>query len=161
VGIGYDVHRFCEGRALVLGGVQIPWPKGLEGHSDADVVVHAICDALLGAVGAGDIGRHFPDTDSRYAGISSLLLLQEVGSMVRQRGFRPLNVDATIVLEKPRLSEFIPSMVEAVAQALGLDPKRVNIKAKTAEGLGFVGAEEGVAAYAAASVESLSAGEEA
>ncbi|MFQ5892836.1 MAG: 2-C-methyl-D-erythritol 2,4-cyclodiphosphate synthase [Candidatus Tectimicrobiota bacterium] len=159
VGMGYDVHRFAGERPLVLGGVLIPWDRGLAGHSDADVVVHAICDALLGAAGAGDIGRHFPDTDLTYSGVSSLVLLKEVGAMVARRGFRPLNVDATVVLQEPKLTEFIPAMEANIAETLAMDPTLVNIKATTTEGLGFVGHGEGVAAYAAATLAAASPSE--
>lgn len=153
VGLGYDAHRFSEGRRLVLGGVEIPWGKGLEGHSDADVVLHAICDALLGAAGAGDMGRHFPDTDPAYAGASSLALLKEVGGILAGRGFRALNVDATVVLQEPRIAEHIPEMVANVAGALAVEPSAVNIKATTTEGMGFPGRGEGAAAFAAATIE--------
>lgn len=155
VGVGFDAHNLVEGRKLVLGGVSVPYGRGLEGHSDADVVAHAICDALLGAAGAGDIGRHFPDTDERYEGVSSLLLLKEVLGILAGRGYKPRNVDATVVLEEPKIKELIPAMVENVAKALALEPEAVNIKATTSEGLGFTGRGEGVAAYAAATVESL------
>ena len=150
VGMGYDVHRFARGRPLILGGVAISSDLGLEGHSDADVVVHAICDALLGACGAGDIGRHFPDNDPAYSGVSSLVLLREVREIVARRDFRPLNVDATIVLQEPKIKEFIPAMETNIAETLAIDPTLVNIKATTTEGLGFVGHGEGIAAYAAA-----------
>jgi 2-C-methyl-D-erythritol 2,4-cyclodiphosphate synthase len=158
VGLGFDAHRLCEGGPLVLGGVRIPWEKGLEGHSDADVVVHAICDALLGAAGAGDLGQHFPDTDPDYAGISSLTLLREVKDIVFDRGFQPLNVDATVVLQEPKIKEYIPEMVANVAEALSLEPSMVNIKATTTEGLGFTGKGEGVAAYATASINAAPPG---
>lgn len=158
VGVGYDVHRFSEGRRLILGGVEVPWKKGLEGHSDADVLVHAVCDALLGAVGAGDIGRHFPDHDSRYAGISSLVLLKEVSGIVASLGFRPQNVDVTVVLQEPKIQEHIPDMVANVAEALAVSPAMVNIKATTSEGLGFVGKGKGVVAHAVATVQGLHEG---
>ena len=151
--MGYDVHRFASGRPLILGGVVVPSDQGLEGHSDADVLVHAVCDALLGAAGAGDIGRHFPDTDPAYAGANSLGLLREVGAIVARRGFRPLNVDVTVVLQEPKLKDFLPVMETNIAETLGIDPTLVNIKATTTEGLGFVGQGEGVAAYAAATIE--------
>jgi 2-C-methyl-D-erythritol 2,4-cyclodiphosphate synthase len=138
---------------LILGGVVVPSDQGLEGHSDADVLAHAVCDALLGAAGAGDIGRHFPDTDPTYAGANSLDLLREVGAIVARRGFRPLNVDATVVLQEPKLKDFLPAMEANIAETLGIDPTLVNIKATTTEGLGFVGQGEGVAAYAAATIE--------
>lgn len=148
VGFGYDVHAFQEGRALVLGGVPIPHSRGLEGHSDADVLLHAICDALLGAAALGDIGRHFPDTDPSFKGISSLLLLQRTAELIRSKGFQISNIDATIVAQKPRLAPFIARMVEEIARASGTDVTRVNVKATTTEHLGFAGREEGIAAYA-------------
>ncbi len=153
VGFGYDVHAFASDRQLVLGGVTIPYLFGLKGHSDADVLIHAICDALLGAIAEGDIGRHFPDTDPQYRGIKSTILLKRVMGKVREKGFRLLNVDTTIVAQKPKLSEIIPRMVKEIAQALEIGAERVNVKATTTEGLGFTGREEGIAAYAVALVE--------
>ncbi len=153
VGFGYDVHAFVSGRPLILGGIRIPYLFGLMGHSDADVLVHAICDALLGAVAEGDIGRHFPDTDPQYRDIKSTILLKKVLAKVREKGFRPINVDATIVAQKPKLSDSIPRMVKQVADVLEIEPERVNVKATTTEGLGFTGREEGIAAYAVALVE--------
>ncbi len=153
VGFGYDVHPFVSGRPLILGGVRIPYLFGLRGHSDADVLVHAICDALLGAVAEGDIGRHFPDTDPQYRDIQSMILLKKVLVEVREKGFRPINVDATVVAQKPRLSDSIPRMVKEIADVLEIEPNRVNVKATTTEGLGFAGREEGIAAYAVALVE--------
>ncbi len=153
VGFGYDVHRFVSGRPLVLGGVEIPYLLGLQGHSDADVLLHAICDALLGAIAAGDIGRHFPDTDPQYRGIKSTLLLKEVAALVAEKGFRIMNVDSTIVAQKPRLADAIPRMVEEVARTLEIEAERVNVKATTTEGLGFAGRGEGIAAYAVALVD--------
>jgi 2-C-methyl-D-erythritol 2,4-cyclodiphosphate synthase len=148
VGFGYDVHRLVEGRALVLGGVNIPYQKGLLGHSDADVLTHAIMDSLLGAAGAGDIGRHFPDSDPRYRGISSLVLLSRVEEILAQKGFVVGNIDAVVVARAPRLAPFIEKMETRLAAALRADPARVNVKATTTEGLGFTGAGEGIAAYA-------------
>lgn len=153
VGQGYDVHRWAQGRSLVLGGVEIPNPAGLEGHSDADVLVHAICDALLGAMAMGDIGVHFPDKDPSYKGISSLLLLERVVAMVREAGWGVFNVDATVLAETPRLAPYIPLMRERIARVLEVDLDRVSIKATTCEGLGFVGRQEGVAAQAVALLE--------
>jgi 2-C-methyl-D-erythritol 2,4-cyclodiphosphate synthase len=153
VGSGYDVHPFVSGRPLVLGGINIPYLFGLKGHSDADVLIHAICDALLGAIAEGDIGRHFPDTDPQYREIKSTILLKKVMDKVKGKGFTPLNVDATIVAQKPKLSEFIPRMVKEIADVLGIETERVNVKATTTEGLGFTGREEGIAAYAVALVE--------
>ncbi len=150
VGFGYDVHAFVTGRPLILGGVQIPHTHGLLGHSDADVLVHAICDALLGAAALGDIGRHFPDNDSTYKGISSLILLARTVDLIAQRGYKIGNIDSTLVLQKPRLASFIPAMIEAVSRAAGVSADLVSIKATTTEKLGFAGREEGVAAYATA-----------
>jgi 2-C-methyl-D-erythritol 2,4-cyclodiphosphate synthase len=152
VGLGYDVHALVSGRPLVLGGVQIPYLYGLQGHSDADVLLHAIGDALLGAIAHGDIGRHFPDTDLQYRGIRSTELLKRVATMVREKGFHIVNVDSTIVAQKPKLSEVIPKMVQQIADVLEIEPSRVNVKATTTEGLGFAGRGEGIAAYAIALV---------
>ncbi len=151
-GIGYDVHPLVEGRKLVLGGVRVPYTLGLKGHSDADVLVHAIMDAVLGAAGLGDIGEHFPDTSRKYKGISSLLLLKQVGVIVAKAGFRIVNIDAVLLAEEPKIKPYKKEMCACVAKALGVDVRRVNIKATTNEGLGFVGAKQGMAAYAAASL---------
>ncbi|MGB8990441.1 MAG: 2-C-methyl-D-erythritol 2,4-cyclodiphosphate synthase [Desulfobaccales bacterium] len=148
VGLGYDAHRLVPGRPLILGGVAIPHPQGLLGHSDADVLSHAIGDALLGAVGAGDLGTHFPNRDPAYKDISSLILLGRIMAMVRDRGFAPVNVDATIVAQQPRLAPHIPAMQAKLACVLGLTPADVNIKATTTEHLGFAGRGEGISAYA-------------
>jgi len=148
VGFGYDVHAFVGGRRLVLGGVEIPHSEGLLGHSDADVLLHAICDALLGAAALGDIGRHFPDNDPAYAGISSLVLLTEVAARISAAGYSIANLDTTVVAQQPRLAAHIPIMQAKVSEALGLPPGRVNIKATTTENLGFTGRSEGIAAYA-------------
>lgn len=155
VGLGYDVHRLVEGRALILGGVDIPHHKGLLGHSDADVLLHALKDALLGAAGQGDIGRHFPDTDDMYKGISSLNLLAQVKNVLDSHGFRVNNIDSTIVAQAPKLAPFIAQMVENIANTLQIETSQVNVKATTTEGLGFTGLGEGIAAYAIASIESL------
>jgi len=152
VGTGFDVHRLTEGRALILGGVDIPWEKGLDGHSDADVLVHAVMDALLGAAGLGDIGKLFPDTDPRYEGISSLLLLQEVSEHLEEAFYRVGNVDATIMAQSPRMAPHIDEMRENIAGSLGVDKSRISIKATTTEGLGFTGREEGIACEAVASI---------
>lgn len=152
-GIGYDVHRFGDGRKLVLGGIEIPHSSGLEGHSDADVVSHAIADALLGAIGAGDIGQHFPNTDESIRGISSIQILERVGELLRQRGARPVNVDATIIAEAPKISPHVRSMCSQIAAALGIAEQDVSIKATTNEGLGTIGRGEGIAAMAVANVE--------
>lgn len=148
IGTGYDVHRLTEGRKLILGGVEIPHSMGLMGHSDADVLVHAIMDALLGAAALGDIGKHFPDTDEAYRGISSLKLLSHVGELLQQAGYVVENIDATVIAQKPKLRPFIGQMEEHVAQTLHLDRTQVNIKATTEEGLGFTGSQEGIAAQA-------------
>jgi 2-C-methyl-D-erythritol 2,4-cyclodiphosphate synthase len=150
IGFGYDVHPLVKERKLILGGVEIPHDLGLEGHSDADVLVHAICDSLLGAMGEGDIGRHFPNSDPRYRGISSLLLLREVRGMMEQRDFSLGNIDSTVVAEEPKIAPHIPAMVAGIAAALQVSPAQINIKATTAEGLGFVGEKQGIVAYAAA-----------
>ncbi len=153
VGFGYDVHRLVEGRALFLCGVKIPYKKGLLGHSDADVALHALIDALLGAAALGDIGQHFPDTDERFRNISSLKLLEETLAKLRECGWRIINVDLTIVAQKPKLAPFIPQMKQQLAKTLSLAEEAVNIKAKTTEGLGFTGREEGIAAYAVALID--------
>ena len=153
VGLGYDVHSFVSGRPLILGGIKIPYLFGLKGHSDADVLIHAICDALLGAIAEGDIGRHFPDTDPQYRNIQSTILLKKVLAKVREKGFHPLNIDAIVVAQKPKLSDIIPRMVQEIAEVLEIERERVNVKATTTEGLGFTGREEGIAAYAVALVE--------
>ena len=150
VGHGYDVHRLVADRRLVLGGVDIPYEKGLLGHSDADVLLHAIMDALLGAAGIGDIGRHFPDTDEEYRGISSLVLLRRVGEKLGAQGYRVVNVDATLVLQRPKIAPYIEAMVANIATALGVDNSRINVKATTEEHLGFTGSGEGAAAHAVA-----------
>jgi len=151
-GTGYDVHRLVAGRKLMIGGVDIPFEKGLLGHSDADVLLHAICDALLGAAGLGDIGRHFPDSAPKYKGISSLTLLEEVARLLAETGFHANNIDATIVAEKPKMAPHIPQMAANIAGAVRIDRSSVNVKATTTEGLGFVGRGEGMAAYAVATV---------
>jgi 2-C-methyl-D-erythritol 2,4-cyclodiphosphate synthase len=148
VGLGYDAHRLVAGRPLILGGVAIPYHLGLLGHSDADVLSHAIGDALLGAVGTGDLGRHFPDKDPAYKDISSLVLLAKIIEIVRQRGYRPVNLDATVVCEAPRLTPHFPEMIAKLAQVLGLAPEDINLKATTTEHMGFAGKGEGMAAYA-------------
>lgn len=152
IGTGYDVHRLTGGRKLIIGGVDIPAEQGLLGHSDADVLLHAICDALLGAAGLGDIGRHFPDTAPEYKGISSLTLLAEVHRLLTEAGFRVNNVDATIVAERPKMVPYIPAMVANIAAAVDVDRLAVNVKATTTEGLGFTGKGEGMAAYAACTI---------
>ncbi|MBI5657400.1 MAG: 2-C-methyl-D-erythritol 2,4-cyclodiphosphate synthase [Geobacter sp.] len=150
IGHGYDVHRLVEGRRLIMGGVDIPWEKGLLGHSDADVLLHAIADAILGAIGEGDIGRHFPDTDPRYKGADSLKLLEHVGNLAREKGYRLGNLDATIVAQRPKMAPHIPRMRENIARVLAAEADRVNVKATTTEELGFCGRGEGIAAHAVA-----------
>lgn len=157
VGIGYDVHKLVENRKLIIGGVEIPHTKGLLGHSDADVLLHAISDALLGAAALGDIGKHFPDTDDRYKGISSIILLQHVGDLIAEKGYTINNIDATIVAQKPKLLPYIPTMRENIAKALDLDLDQVNIKATTEERLGFTGSEEGMSSSAVCSIEKVEA----
>ena len=148
VGLGYDVHRLVEGRDLILGGVKIPYEKGLLGHSDADVLLHALTDALLGAAALGDIGRHFPDTDERYRGISSLILLEKAYTLVKERGYSLGNADMVLIMQKPKLKEYIPFMEENIAGALSCEKERISVKATTEEGLGFTGQGEGVSAKA-------------
>lgn len=152
VGIGYDVHSLTEGRKLILGGVHIPYPKGLLGHSDGDVLLHAICDALLGAAGLSDIGCHFPDNDPKYKGISSLLLLKEVRRIIKEKGFGIVNIDSTIVAQKPKLAPFLRKMEKNIAGVLEIESDSVNVKATTTEGLGFTGEGKGMAVYAVASL---------
>ncbi len=155
IGHGYDVHRLVEGRALVLGGVDIPFEKGLLGHSDADVLTHAVMDALLGAACLGDIGQHFPDSDPRYAGADSLALLTRVMELLRARGYALGNVDATVLAQAPKLAPYIPQMRENLARAMGTAPDQVSVKATTEEGLGFTGTGQGIAAHAVALLEEL------
>jgi len=153
IGHGYDVHRMVEGRKLILGGVDIDFAKGLDGHSDADVLLHAVCDALLGSLSLGDIGIHFPDQDPRFKDISSLELLKRVRIMVKGKGYTVSNIDATISAQEPRLSGYISQMRENIARTLEIDKGQINIKATTTEGLGFVGKGEGIAAQAVALVK--------
>ena len=153
IGHGYDVHRLVEGRALILGGVEIPWERGLLGHSDADVLIHAVMDALSGAARLGDIGQLFPDTDPAYAGISSLKLLAEVGRLLAEQGYAVVNIDATLLAQAPKIAPYKGQMTENIAEALRIEPERVNEKATTEEGLGFTGDGSGMAAYAVALLE--------
>ncbi|WP_183350240.1 2-C-methyl-D-erythritol 2,4-cyclodiphosphate synthase [Geomonas paludis] len=150
IGHGYDVHRLVEGRKLILGGVEVPYVKGLLGHSDADVLLHAISDAILGAIGEGDIGKHFPDTDPAYKGADSRKLLRHVMDLAERKGYRIGNVDATIVAQRPKLAPFIQQMRQNIAETLGTEEDRVNVKATTTEELGFAGRGEGIAAYSVA-----------
>lgn len=146
VGQGFDVHQLVEGRPCIIGGVTIPYEKGLLGHSDADVLLHAVSDAILGALGLGDIGRHFPDTDPAFKDADSLKLLEQVWALARERGYRLGNIDSTIIAQKPKMAPYIPQMTEVIARALGADPSKVNVKATTTEQLGFTGRGEGIAA---------------
>lgn len=155
VGLGYDVHKLVEGRDLIIGGVQIPYEKGLLGHSDADVLLHAIMDALLGAAALGDIGKHFPDTDSKYKGISSIKLLEYVRELIDDELYVVGNIDATIIAQRPKMAPYIEQMKKNVADALAIEVSQVNIKATTEEGLGFTGSGEGISAQAIASLETI------
>ena len=153
IGIGYDIHRLVKDRLLILGGVEIPFDKGLDGHSDADVLLHSVCDALLGAASSGDIGRHFPDTDPAYKGISSTKLLKQVFETVSRKGFAVSNIDVVVVAEKPKVAPFAEKMKRNLASLLNLDAEKVNIKATTNEGFGAIGSGEAIASYAIASLE--------
>ena len=153
IGHGYDVHKLVEGRDLILGGVKIPYEKGLLGHSDADVLLHAVSDALLGAAGLGDIGVLFPDTDPKYKGADSLLLLQTVGQKVKSQGYRISNIDVTMIAQRPKLKDYIPQMVQTIARVLELEPGRVNVKATTEEKLGFTGEGLGMSCHAVCLLE--------
>ena len=148
IGNGYDVHRLIEGRKLILGGVDIPHGLGLDGHSDADVLCHALCDSLLGASGTGDLGKYFPDTDDKWKGVSSLVLLEKTGEIITKRGYKIANIDTTIVAQQPKLAPYIEAMTRNIAKTLKIDRDQVNVKASTTERLGFAGREEGVATYA-------------
>lgn len=153
IGHGYDVHRLVEGRKLILGGVEIEYEKGLLGHSDADVLLHAVCDALLGAAALGDIGKHFPDSDERYKDIDSRVLLREVVSLLYSRGFRVVNIDCTVIAQSPKLAEYIGKMRRNIAADCGIDRDFINVKATTEEGLGFTGEKQGIAAHAVCLIE--------
>lgn len=155
VGYGYDVHRLTEGRKCIIGGVDIPFEKGLLGHSDADVLLHAITDALFGAAALGDIGSHFPDTDPEWEGANSLLLLKEAGHLVHQAGWQVNNIDSTVVAQRPKLAPHIGQMRENIAAALGLSPEQISVKGKTEEGLGFTGTGVGIAAHAVCLLERM------
>lgn len=153
IGHGYDVHRLVEGRKLIVGGVEIKHTLGLLGHSDADVLLHAVMDSILGALALGDIGKHFPDSDARYSGISSVLLLSYVGDMMKGKGAKIVNIDCTVVAQKPKLSPYIEQMRTTIAKTLSCDLERINVKATTEEGLGFSGREEGISAHAVCLLE--------
>ena len=155
IGHGYDVHRLVEGRDLILGGVKIPYERGLLGHSDADVLLHAVSDALLGAAGLGDIGRHFPDTDPQYKGADSLMLLREVYRKISEKGYRVGNIDVTMIAQRPKLKDYIPQMQVNIAAAVGTTPDRVNVKATTEEKLGFTGTGEGMSCHAVCLLEEV------
>ena len=155
IGHGYDVHRLTEGRPLILGGVHIPYERGLLGHSDADVLLHAVSDALLGAAGLGDIGRHFPDTDPQYKGADSLELLQQVYRKISEKGYRVGNIDVTMIAQRPKLKDYIPQMQANIAAAVGTAPDRVNVKATTEEKLGFTGTGEGMSCHAVCLLEEI------
>ncbi len=155
IGFGYDVHRLVEGRPLILGGIHVPYEKGLLGHSDADVLIHAICDALLGALALGDIGLHFPDTDAQWQGVDSTLLLREVGRMLVGKGYAVANIDSTVAMQRPKLRPYIDRIRGRIAGVLDISVDRVSVKATTTEQLGFVGAGEGVSAYATCLVEEI------
>lgn len=155
IGQGYDVHRLVEGRKLIIGGVDIPYEKGLLGHSDADVLLHAVMDALLGAAALGDIGQHFPDSDARYKGISSIALLKEVGKILQENGYMIENIDSTVIAQRPKLLPYRPQMAENIAAALGIEKEQVSVKATTEEGLGFTGTGEGISAQAIALLSSV------
>jgi 2-C-methyl-D-erythritol 2,4-cyclodiphosphate synthase len=155
IGMGYDVHRLTENRKLIIGGVDIPFEKGLLGHSDADVLVHAIMDSILGAAALGDIGKHFPDTDPQYKGVSSMILLQHVGRILEAKGYKIENIDSTIIAQRPKMSPHITSMKIKIAQALKIEADMINIKATTEEGLGFTGNEEGISAQSICLISAL------
>lgn len=152
VGIGYDIHRLKEGRKLILGGVEIPYKKGLEGHSDADVLLHAICDALLGAVSEYDIGTHFPDTDPQYCGISSLVLLKKVMLIVQKKGGKINNIDSVVIAEEPKIAPFVNKMKDSISSALNMDRGNISVKASTNEGIGAIGSGDAIASYAVATI---------
>lgn len=155
IGMGFDIHPLIEGRKLILGGVEIPYSKGLLGHSDADVLIHAICDAILGAISEGDLGRHFPDTDPQYRSMSSILLLKKVTEKAKAKGFRIVNIDATVAAQEPRLAEYIPQMIDNMGEVLGVGTDRVNIKVTNPEGLGFSGRGEGIMAQSVILMEGM------
>ena len=155
IGHGYDVHKLAENRKLIIGGVDIPYEKGLLGHSDADVLLHAVCDALLGAAALGDIGKHFPDTDDRFKGIDSILLLKNVAELIRKEGYKVVNIDSTILAQRPKLAPYILKMRENIAEAVGINTDCVSVKATTEEGLGFTGEGLGIAAHAVCLIDKV------
>ena len=155
IGHGYDVHRFSQNRKLIIGGVNIPFDRGLDGHSDADVLIHAVCDSLLGAAALGDIGKHFPDNDSRFKDIDSAVLLSYVGKLLADNGYRVLNIDTTVIAQAPKLAPYIETMRENIAKALNLSPSQVSVKATTEEHLGFTGREEGVSAHSVCIIDGV------
>lgn len=153
IGHGYDIHRTAEGRKMIIGGVEIPYEKGLLGHSDADVLIHAIIDSLLGAMGKGDIGTHFPDTDDKYLNIDSALLLQRTMEIMKDEGYTVGNIDSTVIAQRPKLNPHIPQIKDRLAQIMGIPSERVNVKAKTEEGLGYIGAGDAISAHAVVIIE--------
>ncbi len=155
IGHGYDVHRFSQNRKLIIGGVNIPFDRGLDGHSDADVLIHAVCDSLLGAAALGDIGKHFPDNDSRFKDIDSAVLLSNVGKLLADNGYRVLNIDTTVIAQAPKLAPYIETMRGNIAKALNLSPSQVSVKATTEEHLGFTGREEGVSAHSVCIIDGV------
>ena len=155
VGFGYDAHRLVDGRPLILGGVSIPYEQGLQGHSDADVLLHAVCDALLGAAGLGDLGQHFPDTDPELKEVSSIAIMRRVREMIREAGFQVQNLDSTVVAQAPKLAPHIQTMIANIADAMEVSPSQVSVKATTTEGMGFAGRGEGIAAYAVAALSEV------
>ena len=156
IGFGYDVHPLVTGRALILGGVNIPFDRGLEGYSDADVVVHALCDAILGALALGDLGQHFPSTDTRWRGVSSLVLLKHVSALAAEQSYSLGNADLTVVAQRPRLAPYVPQMVQTLTTAMQVEPGQISVKATTTDGLGFTGQEAGIAAYAVCLLQPVS-----
>jgi 2-C-methyl-D-erythritol 2,4-cyclodiphosphate synthase len=155
IGFGYDSHRLEDGRKLIIGGVDIPFEKGLLGHSDADVLIHAVCDAIIGAAGKGDIGKHFPDSDPAFKDISSMILLKRVADIAAENGYQVCNIDATVVLEKPKMASYLALMSQNIADALSISPLQVNVKAKTNEGMGMIGVSEGAVSFAVVSLKRL------
>lgn len=153
IGHGYDVHRLVSGRPLIIGGVEIPYEMGLDGHSDADVLLHAVCDALLGAAALGDIGKHFPDSDEKYKGIDSRILLKKTVSLLKEKGMKIVNIDATVIAQKPKLAPYIEKMVNNISSDCGIPAPAVNVKATTEEGLGFTGLLEGISAHSVCLIE--------
>ncbi len=153
IGHGYDVHKLAENRKCIIGGVEIPYEKGLLGHSDADVLLHAVCDAVLGAAALGDIGKHFPDNDNAFLNIDSRILLRKTADLIKEKGYKVVNIDATVIAQKPKMAPYIPQMIENISKDLNIDISNINVKATTEEGLGFTGALEGISAHAVCIIE--------